>query len=73
MNLLQIGDGNMFKRRDISMEDSLKRACEDNGFIYTNEECDQIKTITLVNERGVETVVNKNFEVVEAKNIVKTS
>ncbi len=56
----------MLKRKNIPMEESLKRACEANGFIYDNHRSSKKRTyITLVDEGGKETLVNKDLKVIK--------
>ena len=55
----------MLKRKNIPFEDSLARACKENGLIYKKGGGTKRQTITLIDDDGNETLIDRNMNVIE--------
>ncbi|MDF2801486.1 MAG: hypothetical protein K0S61_1389 [Anaerocolumna sp.] len=54
----------MFEERKISTEDALRLACKANGLKYIGTGNKPKKTITLVDDYGNKTVVDRNLDII---------
>jgi hypothetical protein len=55
----------MFEERKISTKEALRLACEANGLKYVGAGNRPQKTITLVDDNGNKTVVDRNFNIID--------
>jgi hypothetical protein len=52
------------KRKNITKEQALKSACEENGLTYIEADCKPVDTITLVDDLKNENVIDKNLNII---------
>lgn len=59
----------MFEERKISTKEALKLACEANGLKYVGTGNKPKKTITLVDDYGNKTALDRNLDIIDKKDV----